>query len=87
MEIFIGCPSDLRFSFKQSSDNGRGSVIKAAEKLQNEIKPGDVVLIKGRDTQRFDRISFALMGTKVQCDVDFCDMKVFTCEHCPNLKG
>lgn len=47
----------------------------------------DVVLIKGRDTQRFDRISFALMGTKAQCDIDFCDMKVFTCEHCPNLKG
>ncbi len=49
------------------------------------LKEGDVVLVKGRDTQRLERISFALMGRKVRCNADFCGMKATRCAHCSEL--
>ena len=42
-------------------DAGR-SVLKAVEFLQNDLDPEDVILIKGRDTERLDRITLSLMG-------------------------
>jgi len=59
---------------------------KAVEVIKSYgLKDGDVVLLKGRDTQRLERISFALMGRKVRCCVDFCSIKATRCEHCPEL--
>jgi UDP-N-acetylmuramoyl-tripeptide--D-alanyl-D-alanine ligase len=66
--------------------NAKGSVLKAAEYLQNELRAGDVVLIKGRDTQRLERIAIVLTGRTVQCDIDFCDTRVVSCEECPMLE-
>ena len=62
------------------------SVLKAVELLREDLRPGDVVLIKGRDTQRLDRITLALTGRKVCCDIDFCDTRAVRCETCPNLE-
>jgi UDP-N-acetylmuramyl pentapeptide synthase len=62
------------------------SVLKAVELLRNDLCPGDVVLIKGRDTQRLDRISLALIGKKARCDIDFCDTRAVRCETCPMLE-
>jgi UDP-N-acetylmuramyl pentapeptide synthase len=62
------------------------SVLKAVELLRNDLRPGDVVLIKGRDNQRLDRITLALIGKKVCCDIDFCDTRAVRCETCPNLE-
>ncbi len=62
------------------------SVLKAIEFLREDLHPGDVVLIKGRDTQRLDRITLALMGRKVSCDIDFCDARAVRCGTCPNLE-
>ncbi len=65
--------------------NARRSVFRATEILRNSLKPGDVVLIKGRDTQRLERITLALAGRKVRCSINFCDEKI-RCEHCPMLE-
>jgi len=62
------------------------SVLKAVELLREDLRPGDVVLIKGRDNQRLDRITLALIGKKVYCDIDFCDTRAVRCETCPNLE-
>jgi UDP-N-acetylmuramoyl-tripeptide--D-alanyl-D-alanine ligase len=48
------------------------------------IRPGDVVLVKGRSTQRLARISLALMGRAVRCRVQFCQA-VGDCVTCPRL--
>ncbi len=66
-------------------DAGR-SVLKAVELLRNELRPGDVVLIKGRDTQCLARISLALLGKKVRCNIEFCDTRAVYCETCPVLE-
>jgi UDP-N-acetylmuramyl pentapeptide synthase len=65
--------------------NSQGSIRKVVEILQRELRPGDVVLIKGRDNQRLERVSLSLMGRKVRCDISFCDLKLL-CEHCPMLE-
>jgi UDP-N-acetylmuramyl pentapeptide synthase len=62
------------------------STLKAAELLREDLRPGDVVLIKGRDTQRLDRITLSLMGRKVRCHIDFCDTRAVRCETCPILE-
>jgi UDP-N-acetylmuramyl pentapeptide synthase len=62
------------------------SVLKAVELLREDLRRGDVVLIKGRDTQRLDRITLALTGRKVCCDIDFCDTRAVRCGTCPNLE-
>jgi len=62
------------------------SVLKAVELLREDLRSGDVVLIKGRDTQRLDRITLALIGKKVRCDIDFCDTRAVRCKTCPMLE-
>jgi UDP-N-acetylmuramoyl-tripeptide--D-alanyl-D-alanine ligase len=57
----------------------------AARLLSEELKAGDVVLIKGRGTQRLDRVVLSLMGRTVRCDISFCKAEV-RCEHCPMLE-
>jgi UDP-N-acetylmuramoyl-tripeptide--D-alanyl-D-alanine ligase len=63
----------------------QGNVLKAAELLREEIRPGDVVLIKGRSTQRLDRVALSLMGRTVRCGISYCNVKV-RCENCPMLE-
>ena len=65
--------------------NARGSVKRAAEALQDDLRPGDVVLIKGRDTQRLARVALALMGRQVRCELTLCDVEV-QCDRCPMLE-
>jgi UDP-N-acetylmuramyl pentapeptide synthase len=65
--------------------NAQRNVFKAVEVLRKSLGPGDVVLIKGRTTQRLERVAFALAGRKVRCDISFCDEKM-RCEHCPMLE-
>jgi len=49
------------------------------------LKEGDVVLIKGRGTQRLERISFALMEREIRCNSDFCAITATRCVCCPEL--
>ena len=59
-------------------------VIQVLEQL-GDLGPGDVVLVKGRDTQRLSRISLALAGRTVRCDIPRCHAPV-DCEECPMLE-
>jgi UDP-N-acetylmuramoyl-tripeptide--D-alanyl-D-alanine ligase len=65
--------------------NAGNNVLKAIEALRQDFGPGDVVLVKGRDTQRLERVALALMGHTVRCDIGFCVAKV-RCEKCPMLE-
>ena len=64
--------------------NARGQVRLAVEALQGSIQPGDVILLKGRDTHQLQRVALTLMGRRVRCELVFCDAKV-DCDHCPML--
>lgn len=55
----------------------------AADWLARELRAGDVVLVKGRDTQRLDRISLSLLGRTVRCELAECDL--LGCDGCPML--
>lgn len=61
------------------------SVLRAVEALEPEVGPGDVVLLKGRDTQRLDRVALALLGRRVRCEVRQCDA-LTRCDACPMLE-
>ena len=60
------------------------SLSAAVSAVQEQIEPGAVVLVKGRDTQRLARVSLALMGQHVGCEIRFCPASV-SCEECPFL--
>ncbi len=62
------------------------SVIKAAEMVRDRMRPGDVVLIKGRDNQRLQRITLILEGRTVKCDIPLCRAKRTQCCNCPMLE-
>lgn len=62
-----------------------GNVLKATEMLSEKLRAGDVVLIKGRSTQRLDRISLALMGRTVRCGIGYCNFRL-RCNQCPMLE-
>lgn len=63
-------------------DAGR-SWQKAADYLRRDLRDGDVALVKGRDTQRLDRISLSLLGMRVACQVSHCEL--LDCRPCPLL--
>ncbi|MFH1153275.1 MAG: Mur ligase family protein [Pseudomonadota bacterium] len=54
--------------------------------LQSELKPGDVLLVKGRNSQRLERIAFALQGRKINCLLPLCDAQSIACWNCPMLE-
>ena len=54
--------------------------------MQIDLAPGDVVLVKGRDTERLDRVALALQGRQVRCAIEFCDLRGVRCETCPKLE-
>ena len=60
-------------------------VLRAVEVVERIRRPGDVILIKGRDTQRLDRVALGLMGRRVGCTVRFCDLKFGPCDRCSYL--
>lgn len=63
-------------------DAGRSWQV-AADYLRRELREDDVALVKGRDTQRLDRISLSLLGMRVACQVTHCEL--LDCQRCPLL--
>jgi UDP-N-acetylmuramoyl-tripeptide--D-alanyl-D-alanine ligase len=59
---------------------------RAAREAARDLRPGDVVLVKGRDTQRLDRVALALMGRTVRCQLQTCHAKLVRCNACPVLE-
>jgi UDP-N-acetylmuramoyl-tripeptide--D-alanyl-D-alanine ligase len=64
----------------------RTGPLEAAKRLGPELRVGDVVLIKGRSTEHFERIALVLQGTRVGCEVRLCRRR-HDCETCPFLHG
>jgi UDP-N-acetylmuramoyl-tripeptide--D-alanyl-D-alanine ligase len=60
------------------------SVREAVDALR-DLGTGDVVLIKGRHTQRLQRIALALSGRVVRCDLHYCNARLTECSRCPML--
>jgi UDP-N-acetylmuramoyl-tripeptide--D-alanyl-D-alanine ligase len=58
----------------------------AWEAVRADLGPGDVVLVKGRDTQRLDRVALALQGRPVRCRKESCDLRGVRCQTCPKLE-
>jgi UDP-N-acetylmuramyl pentapeptide synthase len=58
----------------------------AVEGLRRSLGPGDVVLIKGRDNQRLERVGFALDGRQVRCHLPRCRLKLGGCSECSALE-
>jgi UDP-N-acetylmuramoyl-tripeptide--D-alanyl-D-alanine ligase len=46
----------------------------AVEALKQDLRADDVVLFKGRDTQRLEWIALAVMGRTVRCEREFCQL-------------
>ena len=57
----------------------------AARLLASDLRPGDVVLIKGRDTQRLARTVLHLRDDDVRCEVPSCPAQA-ACHDCPMLR-
>lgn len=55
----------------------------ALERIRELIRPTDLVLVKGRSTQKLDRIVAGLRGATVRCGVRYCNRPVSECLKCP----
>jgi UDP-N-acetylmuramoyl-tripeptide--D-alanyl-D-alanine ligase len=64
---------------------GSNGILELTAALRSELKDGDVLLVKGRDTQRLERIVFALQGRAVKCALAVCDAASTNCDNCPML--
>jgi UDP-N-acetylmuramyl pentapeptide synthase len=58
----------------------------AVEELRRDLGPGDVVLIKGRDNQRLERVALALEGRDVRCRLVRCRLRFGRCSECSALE-
>jgi UDP-N-acetylmuramoyl-tripeptide--D-alanyl-D-alanine ligase len=63
------------------------SYAKAVEILKPELRPGDVVLVKGRGDQSLERIGLALEGRAVRCALIKCQLHMTRCESCSMLEA
>jgi UDP-N-acetylmuramoyl-tripeptide--D-alanyl-D-alanine ligase len=71
---------------KSSIIDGGRTPHQAADALRKLLQPGDAVLIKGRDTQKLDRVQLILAGRRVKCNIRFCNLRMMDCENCPMLE-
>lgn len=60
-------------------------IAEVARELSSGLLRDEVVLIKGRSTQRLERLSLMLAGNQVQCDRKLCDAVSLSCATCPML--
>jgi len=54
--------------------------------LERELGAGDVVLVKGRANDKFERIALALTGRAVRCELRRCNILALECWRCPMLE-
>jgi UDP-N-acetylmuramoyl-tripeptide--D-alanyl-D-alanine ligase len=65
--------------------NAKNSIRTAIDAVREKLGPGDIVLVKGRSTQRLERVSLGLAGRTVRCDINFCQATL-RCATCPMLE-
>jgi UDP-N-acetylmuramoyl-tripeptide--D-alanyl-D-alanine ligase len=64
-----------------------GDVLAALRELQRVLEPGDVVLLKGRGPQMFERIALGLLGRQVGCALRECSVLGLRCVRCDKLES
>jgi UDP-N-acetylmuramoyl-tripeptide--D-alanyl-D-alanine ligase len=74
-----GLPRDARLHA------GR-SFRRAAAAIAADLRPGDVVLVKGRHSQRLERLALLLSGRQVRCELMECTVRIVRCQACPMLE-
>lgn len=57
-----------------------------AAQVAEMLQPGDVMLVKGRDTERLARVVFILQGRTVRCDIPDCRLRTVDCDTCAMLE-
>ncbi|HVS63900.1 MAG TPA: Mur ligase family protein [Thermoanaerobaculia bacterium] len=57
----------------------------AIERLRPELSAGDLLLVKGRSSQRLERVIKGLAGVEVSCRLRTCGLDVQRCKDCPLL--
>jgi UDP-N-acetylmuramyl pentapeptide synthase len=58
----------------------------AVDLLGHDLGAGDVVLVKSGPFQRMDRVTLALAGRDVRCELVTCPATLLTCDRCPMLE-
>jgi UDP-N-acetylmuramoyl-tripeptide--D-alanyl-D-alanine ligase len=53
--------------------------------VRADLRDGDIVLVKGRSSQRLDRVVLALQGRNVGCRLTVCNEMTTRCDGCPKL--
>lgn len=66
--------------------NAKRDVLGVAEIVLADLGEGDVVLVKGRDSQKLDRVSLMLAGRRVRCARTHCGIRMPRCSACPMLE-
>ena len=75
-----GLPKEKILHFK------RNDITDLIEILKKDMGPNDVILLKGRQSQRLGRVALALQGRPVKCTLGECDAKSTDCHKCPMLE-
>ncbi len=70
---------------RESLRNLRNDPHAIADLLTSELRPEDLVLIKGRSTQHLERVALILSGQTVLCQARSCS-RVQVCDICPLLQ-
>ncbi len=90
--IFIGADSAYRDLQAGACDMSVGpvavrNVFEAASAVRERLTPGSVVLVKGLDSQRLERVALLLTGVRVQCGRGTCNASLtWDCALCPWLE-
>ena len=59
----------------------------AAAALRGELRPGTVILIKGRHSEKLGRVALLLRGEAVDCRLRRCPARGLRCELCSRLRA
>lgn len=61
------------------------SVLGALERIRTLVRPTDLILVKGRNSQKLDRIVVGLRDMTVRCNLRYCGRPTSECRKCPML--
>ncbi len=93
--ICVGSSNSFRAIRRGATQAGMrwSSVLKAGRSpsravgfVQEDLHPGEVVLVKGTNVQRLARVVLALSGVPVLCDLYECQLININCETCDYLE-